>query len=137
MVYQIIPLSEQLYFIRWRTTPPAGSEIEQQFIAALQDLLDAASEPIYFMSDLRRGRISNVRALHQLSKLADHPNWGGGTSFSNNPVTMVLAGVFAEFVKHGDHPELTSDNPEAAIAFLESLKEGLTVNIDWVDILKG
>jgi len=131
MYYVITPLSSTLYFIRWQRQAAETIRHEPDFLEDLKALLDAAETPIYFLSDLREGRIINHMTLQRLGQLTRHANWGGGAAFSEDPLTRRFMGVFARF----SEPEKREDNlwktPEEAIAYLESLCEGVSAGVDW------
>ncbi|MFP4322685.1 MAG: hypothetical protein ACLFTK_09540 [Anaerolineales bacterium] len=102
----------------------------------IQKILDEATVPQYFLSDLRRGRIGNVKVLHRLSKIADHPLWGGGASFSQDPLTSMFVEVFAGFVKTAaQRSDGIFNSPEEAIAHLDSLRPGLAESIQWATVI--
>lgn len=134
MEYEITPLSKELLYIRWTASPEIGSPTENQFLEDLTILLNNAKQPIYFLSDLRKGRISNMQTLWQLAQLAQHENWGGGTAFGNDPITNLLAQAFARFVRRANRQDEIWHTREQALAFLETLKPGITRGIDWSTI---
>ena len=133
--YEITQLSDELIFIRWYATPRLGSPSERQFLADLRALLDNTQQPIYFVSDLRNGRIINLSTIQKLGKLFNHTNWGGSTAFSSDPITSMMVGMFSRFA-HREKPEDEIWNtPEEALAYLETIKPGLTEGIDWAALL--
>jgi len=134
--YTIVTLSEQLFFIRWHYSPPVN-RVLVEFLQDMERLLNVAGQPIYFISDLRRGRIANVETLLKLSNLADHPYWGGGTSFSRDRGTSLYTGVFAQFARKHGVDDKTYDTPEEALAYLESLAPQITAGIDWLSLING
>jgi len=137
MDYEILKLSDELYFIRWLHSPEEGAPSERHFIEDLKTRLDEADKPIYFISDLRLGRINNIKVLRELGKLSQHKHWGGSTAFSSDPLTSVVVGVFSRFAGN-EHPEDEIWKiPEEAIAYLESLKPGITTGIDWQTVLQN
>lgn len=133
MEYTIHELRTNLLLIRWHRNPVGNSKPETHFIDDLTMRLNKASDPLYFMSDLRNGRIINVRILQRLGALSQHDNWAGSTAFSSDPISSTFVGVFKKFA-HKDEQEIW-DTPEEAIAYLESLEEGLTENIDWDTVI--
>jgi len=133
MDYEILTLSPRLVFIRWHHSPI--STTEKQFLVDLKTLLDEADMPLYFVSDLRKGRIINVQTLQKLAKLADHENWGGSTAFSQSPTTADFVRVFATLAKQSSIKDEHQDTPEGALAYLERLQPGITDGIDWAAIL--
>jgi hypothetical protein len=136
MEYKISKLSEQVYFIQWLSTPKANSESEISFYNEIKGIVEKAAQPIYFITDLRRGRIANIELLRRIgATVARHPNWGGGVSFSNNPLTTMYAEAFHRFAKFAKREDGIYATPEEAILFLESLKEGLTKDIAWDKII--
>lgn len=129
MSYTLTHLTPQLILIFWRRTPITDEA--KAFIQSLQDTLDHASEPLYFISDLRRGRIVDVRIIHQLSQLTQHRNWAGSTAFSLNPISKIFLGSFQRLLTSTSDKNMTFDQPEDAIAFLEHLAPGLGATVDW------
>jgi hypothetical protein len=134
--YTITQVSPQLYFIQWRYEPTANMpEVERLFIADLRQRLEEAQHPIYYLSDLRKGRITNVKTLRELSEITQHEKWGGGTAFTQDSFSSILAKVFSTFVRYKNRNYLVWDSPEKALAYLETLQPGLTKNIDWNPLL--
>ncbi|MBZ0298632.1 MAG: hypothetical protein K8J31_02780 [Anaerolineae bacterium] len=131
------PLSPELIYIRWNQTPQPGSGVDAQFLSDLQTLLEDAPQPVYFISDLRRGRITDMRTIQMLAQLARHKNWAGSTAFSQDPITSILVQSFRAFTRtdsaSNDHIETT---PEAALNFLNTLKPGLVDGIDWDAVIR-
>jgi len=134
--YSMSLLKPNLLYIKWNDTPRADSEDEAQFLADLHFHLEQAEGELFIISDLRMGRIVTIETLRRLSEFAQHPNWGGSTSFTDKPSTRLLAGMFSYFVHQVDRAEEAWRTPEEAIAYLESLSPGLTKGIDWGFLLK-
>jgi hypothetical protein len=132
MDYQIIQLSDELIYIRWQRTPKFNSGADAQFLADLQKLLDEATTPQYFISDLRRGRIADMRSIRQLGQLTQHKNWAGSSAFSQDPITSLLVQSFRTFApgQLATNDEIQAA-PADALKFLEQLKPGVTDGIDW------
>jgi len=131
--YTITSLSEELVLIRWHRSP--GAKVEDDYLHELKRLLDAASKPQFFLSDLRRGRIIGMRSIKQLSEFTSHKNWAGSTAFSKDPISKMLVGNFRAFSSNSESRNEMHNTPEEAIAFLESLKPGLTSNINWEEAI--
>ena len=136
MSYDIQRLSDELVLIKWHKTPAANTGIEERYLQELKQLLDQSPKPLYFISDLRQGRIINVRTLRALGQLTGHKNWAGSTAFSQNPVTKVLVNSFKSFAAEGDTNDEMQNTPEEALAFLEKLKPGLVRGIAWDNIIQ-
>ncbi len=130
MDYEIHKVKPDLIFIRWHRAPSRQSESQQVFLADLKTLLDQATEPIYFLSDLRHGVITNIETLRRLGELTTHHNWGGGVSYGTKFSTDMYVDTFEglSLRKTGDHMAYTLED---ALAYLESLKAGLTEGVDW------
>jgi hypothetical protein len=126
--FEIHVLSAELLLIRWLQI--ARPESETAFIQALRQHLDNTASPLYFISDLRKGHITNVAALRRLGRLTEHPNWGGGVSYGEKLATDMYVDTFASLSTHktGDHMAYKISD---AVTFLEQLKPGLTKGIDW------
>jgi hypothetical protein len=65
------------------------------------------------------------------------PNWGGSTAFLNQPTTRMLVGNFQKFARRSGSRNEKHENLEEALAFLDSLKPGLTEDIDWPEVLEA
>jgi len=135
MVYHFTTLHQTLIYITWKRTP--STENGKAFIQALQQILDQANAPLYFISDLRHGQIVDIRIIHQLIGLTQHPNWAGSTAFSQNPISRLFLGSFHKMLPAGLDKNATFDRPEEAIAFLEHLCPGLTSSVNWPYILEA
>jgi hypothetical protein len=132
--YQIQFLSDALVFIQWTTTQPRYAD-EDAFISEMEDLLDDAGTPLYFLSDLRQGRISNPMVIVRLSQLTRHANWAGSTAFSENTLTHQFVRNFRNWTFSGSSNNEMHTTPDEAIAFLEHLKPGISEGIDWERVL--
>lgn len=135
MDYQIRQLTDQLVFICWYRTPAPNSNCENQFLNELERLLDESPVPLYFVSDLRKGRIANVRSIQRLGALTQHKNWAGSTAFSRDPVTSLLVQSFKVFAHSARSKNEMQTTPEEALSFIESLKPGVTAGLEWAKIL--
>ena len=123
--------------VRWYRSPEMGAESETAYLTEVTAILNEATEPVFFMSDLRRGSIGNARILKELGKLASHKWLGGSTAFANDPVTELMINVFSQFAKRVRFQtnNETWDTPEEAIAYLETLSPGLTQDIEWDTVI--
>ena len=138
MDYQIIQLSDELIYIRWYRTPRLNSGVDAQFLADLQKLLDEADTPQYFISDLRRGRITDMRSIRHLSQLTKHKNWAGSSAFSQDPITGILVQSFRTFAPgQRDANDEIQTTPADALKFLDQLKSGITDGIDWDAVINS
>lgn len=135
MDYEITKLSNELIYIRWYRSPSPSSKVESKFLSDLKILLDETENPVYFISDLRRGRIINVLTLQKLAELASHKNWGGSTAFSSKSTTEDFVRTFAILARQDNPLEEHQDTPEAAVAYLERMKPGITDGVNWVEVL--
>lgn len=132
--YEFTALSDELILIKWFRSP-SSPKVEQQYLDDLKHLLDTAKKPVYFISDLRLGRIVTIRTINHLGHLTAHANWGGSTAFSRDPITKVFVGTFQRFTGEQKSRNEMFDTPEQALAFMETLKAGLTEGIDWNMVL--
>ena len=129
-------LKPNLYYIRWTGVPSREEGIV--FVRALANLLDNAEQPLYFISDLRRGYINNVEVVRRLGKTASHENWAGDVAFSRDAMSSLYVGVYSRFApdeKPTTENEVFHQTADEAIAQLETLKPGLTQDIDWAAVL--
>jgi len=124
-------LRADFLLIRWLSAPAEGYQPQTDYIGQLRAYLEAAKQPIYFLSDLRHGRITDVRILQQLGKLTYHPMFGGGTAFAGDISAEVYVGVFSHFASRPKRVDTVHASLEAALAHLEKLKVGITEGIDW------
>ncbi len=137
MTYEIRRLTDNLVYITWHTSPALGSSEESRFLRDVRDILTTAQQPQYFLSDLRKGRITNVKMLHRISKLAEQPTWGGGASFSQDPLTSMFVEMFAEFVQStAQRSDGIFDTLEDAIAHLDGLCPGMADSVNWAEIVQ-
>ena len=132
MVYNIRAMNKQLFFISWKYTP--NSKEAGDFVKDIEKLLDAAADLIYFISDLRRGRIIDTRIIQQLSALSEHPNWGGSSAFTQDAISKIFVSNFRRMIIKGQEKNSMFDRPEQALTFLESIEPGLTKDIPWNDL---
>lgn len=136
MSYQIKPVSPELVYIKWYANTDPRGKAEATFIADLTACLNQAPHPIYFISDVRAGRITDVGTLSQLANLTRHKNWAGSTAFAQNPLSAIFVSTFASLAKKGREHQEMQDTPGDALAYLESLKPGITNGIDWQSVLE-
>jgi hypothetical protein len=135
MDYSITFLSDELVFIQWLTSPSETSPSNDQFVAELKNCLDSSQQPIYFLSDLRRGRVLRLETARKISHLWSHENFGGGSAFSSDPGKMMVIGYLEKVARHTDQPYQVYESLQEALFFLEELKPGLTQGIDWQKVL--
>ena len=142
MSYRILMLNPCLYYIKWFEIPKPNSQMMKNHFFELNAILDSEEQPAYFISDLREGHITNVHLLLQLAKILDHKNYGGGCSFSSTPAASTDATMF-QYIQNVSRGKNTANSnklfatAEEAIAYVESLKKGITDNIDWDEIVTG
>lgn len=129
MAYTCQYLSPNLILVTWHAYP--SEDDERRFLSEHRQQLDAAESPLYYISDLRQGRIISADTLEQMSDLAKHPNYGGGTAFSNDPISRIMVSSFRRMSLEATTKTEFFDTIEEALGFLESLKVGITQNIDW------
>lgn len=137
MFYRTLKLSDELVYIKWYATPTVGGHPESTFIDGLKMLLDSAEGGLYFISDLRFGRIMDMRIIQQLAALTKHPHWADSTAFSRSPVSAMLVSTFSMFAKQSSEHHEIWNTPEEAVAYLETLKPGIAKDIDWGHLLAG
>ena len=129
MAYEFKHLSSNLILITWKRYPTKDEE--EAFLKEHTQQLSDATEPLYYISDLRSGRITNLDTINRLSKLAKHENYGGSTAFSKDFMSKIVVKTFQMFTSEAETKSRMFETVEEAIAYLESLKAGLTQNIDW------
>lgn len=127
-IYRITSLKPNLVLIQWFGTPQNQASIVQEWLNALWDIVHQATEPVYFVSDLRHGCVADVRALKELAAIANHPKCAVGVGFSKSISSEVYANLFARLSKD-EHP--MADSLEAALKMIEAEHPGLTTDVDW------
>lgn len=131
--YTITPLSDKLIYIRWTTSPTVVDA--EEFIRTLKKLLNEQETPVYFISDLRHGQITNAGTIQKLAELTAHPNWAGSTAFGNTLVATIFVDIFKRLKGAKSDREIWP-TAQQALDYLEGISPGLTKGIDWEAVLK-
>lgn len=127
--YSIKTLKPNLVLVQWFQTPAINSPVVQQWLDDQLAILNDAAVLVYFISDLRRGSITDVSALrHAASTLSNHPQWGGGVTFSSRVSSTLYANLFARFSQREIE---VADSLEAALAALEKIEPNIAEGVDW------
>ena len=126
-------LSDKLIYVVWNRIPTPQEEMA--FLEEHQAQLDSATTPLYYLSDLRRGKIINMRVLNQMSQLTKHENYGAGTAFSSDPLGRLMVNSFRSLSTVAKDKTAVFNTPEEALSFLERKHEGLTQAIDWDTVI--
>lgn len=134
MFYKMQLLKSDLLLIRWHSEPLEGYRPEANYLGDFRKYLDEATQPIYVLSDLRHGKITDVRILQQLGRLTFHTNYGSGTAFSDDMGAEIYVGVFSRFAARPKREEGVHSSLAEALAYLESLKAGVTEGADWENV---
>jgi hypothetical protein len=124
-------LSAELLFIKWFKSPTVDSKSQSKFIDDMTRWLEDSPHPIYFLSDLRTGRIMDAMTIQRLGKLTYHANYGGGVAFSKDFVAGLFVGMFSKFAEPERGDSVFFETVDQALAKLESIKPGITREIDW------
>lgn len=135
MYYILLEVTEELLFIKWYRSASADTKPQEEFVDDLRARLDASEIPLYFLSDLRGGRIMDVGIIQRLGRLTHHLNYGAGTAFSIDVFSSMFVGVFSRFAKPEKGESVFYDKMEDALAYLESFKPGVTRDINWGEVL--
>lgn len=135
MHYTIRGITDELLFIKWYRSPSADTKPQEAYVDDLRARMDASEVPLYFLSDLREGRIMDVTIIQRLGRLTHHANYGAGAAFSKDVFASVFVGVFSRFAKQEKGEGVFFEKMEDALAYLESFKPGLTRDINWGDVL--
>lgn len=128
MYYHLQSVTPQLCFITWRNAAWNHARPQTTFVDELTKLLNAATQPLYFLSDLRQGHLMMVREVRRLAELAKHPQYGGGVAYSDRVVAEVMVESFAAFAGQSN---LFFHRLEEALARLEQMQPGVTAGVDW------
>ena len=131
--YEIDMLNSHIIYIRWQSNPLRDEAY--RFVDDLNALLDNADAPMYFISDLRKGRIIDIRAIHLLSDLTTHKNWAGSTAFSENPLSKLFTTTFRKGIFNGIERNTFFEKPEEAISFMVELAPDAVAGIDWSQVV--
>jgi len=132
MSYDTSFLHPQLLFIVWKRNPLLSET--KNFLKTIQESLSNTTQPLYFMSDLRHGRIMDIRAISELGKLSEHALWGGGTAFSQSPTTRIFVSNFQQRSQNKER-NLFFNTPEESIHFLTGMIPDIISQIDWQAII--
>jgi hypothetical protein len=131
MHYILLNITDELLFIKWYRSPSEDTKPQEDYVDDLRARMDASEFPLYFLSDLREGRIMDVSIIQRLGRLTHHPNYGAGTAFSKDVFSSMFVGVFSRFAKPEKGESVFYDKMEDSLAYLESFKPGLAHDIDW------
>ncbi len=142
MSYKILLLKPTLYYVKWSQIPKANSPEMQRYFFEMNAILDSEAQPVYFLSDLRDGHITNAHLLLQLARVLDHKNYAGGASFSqNNNANRDLR--ILNYIKTANRngntkaPNKVFFTPQEALEYLEEMMPTITDGVDWDEILSG
>lgn len=134
MDFEIRILKSNLILIRWHCIPKDQQEAGREWVKALKQQLNEASEPLYFISDLRNGYISDISVLNRASDLSKHRMWGGGVSLSTAHITSIFVDIFAS-LGAWDVQDGMKNNQQELVKFLEEMESGITADVDWDAVL--
>ncbi len=129
--YDLRQVTDELIFIKWYKTAHELTRPETDYIDDLIQRIKGAQQPIYFLSDLREGRIVDTGILQKLGSLTRHPNYGGGSAFSEDILASMFVGVFSKFAGVEKGSSVFYKTFDEARAYLEALKPGVTSSVDW------
>jgi hypothetical protein len=129
--YDLRQLSDELIFVKWYKTANESTHSESEYIDDLRRRLTNSAQPLYFLSDLRTGRIIDVGILQKLGALTRHVNYGGGSAFSEDVISSMFVGVFSRFADAQKGSSVFYKTIDDALAYLEALKSDVTQTVDW------
>ena len=129
--YDLRQLTDDLIFVKWYKTTNDFTRPEDDYIEDLRKRLNDSPQPLYFLSDLRKGRIIDVGILQKLGALTRHVNYGGGSAFSDDVISSMFVGVFSKFASVEKGSSVFYKTIDDALAYLEALKPGVTAMVDW------
>lgn len=135
--YDLRQLSDELIFIKWYKAPNDFTRPEAEYIDDLRMRIIASPHPLYFLSDLRQGRIVDVAILQRLGSLTRHSNYGGGSAFSEDVISSMFVGVFSKFADVQKGSSVFYKTIDQALAYLEALKPGVTTTVDWQTFIES
>ena len=131
--YTFTHINDRLILISWLRSPSFSQEVD--FIRELRQLLDDASTPLYFISDVRNGRMISAQAISQLVNLTNHENWGGSTAFSDNSLSNIFVSQFYRSLGTVKDANSTFQYAEEAIAYLQTIAPDITNDVNWSSYL--
>lgn len=129
--YDLRLATDELIFIKWYKTANDHTRPESDYIDDLRLRITTSPHSLYFLSDLRQGRIVDVGILQRLGSLTRHQNYGGGSAFSEDVISSMFVGVFSKFADAKKGSSVFYKTIDQALAYLEALKPGVTTNVDW------
>ncbi len=129
--YNLRQVTDELIFVKWYKTANASTKPESEYIEVLRHLLKESPHPLYFLSDLRQGRIVDVGILQKLGILTKHENYGGGAAFSEDVISSMFVGIFSKFATAEKGSSVFYKTIDDALSYLEALKPGVTQTVDW------
>lgn len=132
MAYRLTQLNAQVVLITLTGDPTPQDD--NQYVADVRRLLDAAPDRIYFVVDFRRSITSNVNTIRRLAQLTQHPKFGASVAFSSSRVRQVYAELYARLTASPQARDFY-DTPQAALAALDSIQPGIGAGIDWDAVL--
>ena len=131
--YEFIEIVPRLYLIKWSRTP--NYKEEMLFIEELRQLLNNADDSLYFISDVRKGRLISSQSIGQLVRLTDHDSWAGSTAYSENSISNLFVKQFHRSLGENKDKNSMFDYAEEAVAFIQKLAPDLTKDVEWVDFI--
>jgi len=142
MSYKILLLKPKLYYIKWTEIPKPNSPLMERYLFEMNAILDSEEDPVYFLSDLREGHITNAHLLLQLARVLDHKNYAGGASFSQNDAAERDQRMLQYIQTANRNSKIKAPNkvfltPHEALDYLDEVKPGLIEGVDWDEVLSG
>lgn len=134
MYYTLKHLTPTLIFVKWFRHPDDSEHrrLDMDYVKDLRTRMDAAEAPLFFLSDLRQGRIENIRIVQRLASLTTHANYGGGVAFSKRDLSAnMMVGLFSRFTENDKGERVFFETLEQALARLEEMQPGVTGGVDW------
>ena len=129
--YDLRQVTDELIFVKWYKSANEFTHPEADYIEDLRRRLSQSRFPLYFLSDLRKGRIIDVGILQKLGSLTSHPNYGGGSAFSEDVISSMFVGIFSKFADAEKGSSVFYKTIDEALAYLEALKPGMASAVDW------
>lgn len=142
MSYKILLLYPCLYYVKWFNIPKPNDPLMKQYFFELNAILDSEEEPVFFLSDLREGHITNAHLLIQLVKVLDHKNYGGGCSFGDSAMVQADVSMFnyMQQMSRGNNRQQANEvfaSPQEAIAHVEQRFPDIRSSVDWDEVISG
>ncbi|MEO1664800.1 MAG: hypothetical protein AAFU54_09190 [Chloroflexota bacterium] len=131
--YTIQQITPELVFIRWHGTPHKDHVANHNWVEDIHRLLEQASVPQYFFSDVRKGYATSIQAINRLAKVIQHNNYGGGVALGHNLASRTYVSLTERIADRDE--SIYYHRLRDALDALDELKPGISKTVDWNRLL--